>query len=249
MTPPLISIITVNFNGGDFLESTIQSVLRQSFRDFEYLVIDGGSTDHSTEIISRYTSQLTYSVSERDNGVYDAMNKGLRKATGQWVYFLNSKDLFIDENVLANAAAHLAQSEFSVLAGYVQTVSPDEGLFPKKHVDGSARELFYTHFCHQALFVRRTAYLENGMYDRRFPTFADFHVIFKIIFKEKGYRKIEQVFAFYDLGGLSANWKKVIKIFREREAIFADLGERASPLRYAFGYLKAVGFYLKKALL
>ncbi len=246
---PLISIITVNYNGGDSLERTMQSVFQQTYKNYEYIVVDGASKDNSFEIITRHSSQLAYFVSEPDKGVYDAMNKALTKCKGEWVYFLNSKDTFIDQHVLSNVASNLERSGFSVVAGYVQTVEPDIGLYPKKHVDGSPRLLFNTHFCHQALFVRREAYLKQGMYDPRFRVFADFHTIYRIIADEGGYEKVEQVFALYDLGGISANWRKSVKIFREREVIFAELGDKASFVKYLFGYLRALGYYIKKAIL
>jgi glycosyltransferase involved in cell wall biosynthesis len=244
----MISIVTVNYNGGSVLENTIQSVLQQNYKDFEYIIIDGGSTDNSRDIIAKYRSQINYFISEPDNGVYDAMNKALLKCTREWVYFLNSGDVFFNQDVLEKVAPVLRQSKFSVVAGYVQTVNPDGGLYPKGHPDGTARQLFSTHFCHQALFVKRAAYIEGGMYDPRFKVFADFYAIYTVIAKQHGYGKIEQVFAFYDLGGISANWRKAIGIFKEREAIFAELGEKASLAGYLLGYLRAVAYYLKKAV-
>lgn len=90
-----ISIVTVSYNQGNFIEETIQSVLDQNYDNLEYIIIDGGSTDNSVEIIKKYESQLAYWVSEKDKGAGDALNKGFAKATGDYIYYLNSDDLLL----------------------------------------------------------------------------------------------------------------------------------------------------------
>ena len=94
------SIITINYNNKDGLEMTINSVLGQSFQGFEYIIIDGGSTDGSIDIIKKYESRIDYWVSEPDNGVYNAMNKGIRKATGDYINFMNSGDAYHSSSAL-----------------------------------------------------------------------------------------------------------------------------------------------------
>lgn len=89
-----ISVITVCYNAVDTLEKTIQSVLEQTYHNIEYIIIDGGSTDGTVEIIHRYVDYLAYWVSEPDRGIYDAMNKGIERATGEWVNFMNAGDYF-----------------------------------------------------------------------------------------------------------------------------------------------------------
>jgi len=96
---PKISIITPNFNGEAYLEETIRSVLDQNYPNLEYIVIDGGSTDKSVALIESYSSKLSYWVSEPDNGQADAINKGLQKATGEWIGFLNSDDLYVQNSL------------------------------------------------------------------------------------------------------------------------------------------------------
>ncbi len=94
---PLISIITVVYNGEKFLEKTIQSVINQTYKNIEYIIIDGGSTDGTVDIIKKYEDQIDYWVSERDGGIYDAMNKGIDKANGVGLLFLNAGDYFVGE--------------------------------------------------------------------------------------------------------------------------------------------------------
>jgi glycosyltransferase involved in cell wall biosynthesis len=100
MKPPLISIITVVYNGVSILEPTILSVINQTYKNIEYIIIDGGSTDGTVDIIKNYEDRLAYWISETDKGIYDAMNKGIDKATGIWINFMNSGDCFCDIYVL-----------------------------------------------------------------------------------------------------------------------------------------------------
>ena len=91
---PLFSIITVVYNGEKYLEKTIESVIKQKFKNFEYIVIDGGSTDNSVKIIEKFEKKIDYWVSEKDRGIYDAFNKGMRVSKGKFIGFINSDDIY-----------------------------------------------------------------------------------------------------------------------------------------------------------
>ena len=97
---PKISIVTVTYNCKDTVEKTIQNVLKQTYPNIEYIVIDGNSTDGTKEIIERYADRLAYWVSEPDKGIYDAMNKGIKAATGDWILFRNSGDYFFEPSTV-----------------------------------------------------------------------------------------------------------------------------------------------------
>ena len=97
---PLVSIVTVVFNGEKYLEQTIQSVINQTYDNVEYIIIDGGSTDGTVDIIKNYEDRIDYWISEKDKGIYDAMNKGINLASGEWINFMNAGDIFYDEKVL-----------------------------------------------------------------------------------------------------------------------------------------------------
>lgn len=96
----LISVVTVCYNAADTIEKTMLSVLNQTYHDIEYIIIDGGSTDGTVEIIRKYADRIAYWVSEPDKGIYDAMNKGIKVATGEWINFMNAGDEFVDEGVI-----------------------------------------------------------------------------------------------------------------------------------------------------
>jgi glycosyltransferase involved in cell wall biosynthesis len=103
----LISIITVVYNSVATIEETIVSVLNQSYRNVEYIIIDGGSNDGTVEVVEKYANQLAYFVSEPDSGLYDAMNKGITASSGEWLLFLNSGDSLFNKHVLTEVFANM----------------------------------------------------------------------------------------------------------------------------------------------
>jgi glycosyltransferase involved in cell wall biosynthesis len=136
MQYPKISIVTPNYNGGQFLEETILSVIGQNYPNLEYIIIDGGSTDNSVEIIKKYEKHLAYWVSEKDKGQSDAINKGFTKATGKIVTWLNSDDFFLP-NTLHKVATYWQNKTFDFLIGNVKIVdsnSESKGIAKSKVV-------------------------------------------------------------------------------------------------------------------
>ena len=109
-----ISVITINFNNADGLLNTIKSVQEQTYSNIEYIVIDGGSTDDSLQYIRRFSQKIYYWISEPDRGIYHAMNKGVRRATGEYCLFLNSGDVLHDKDVLANIAKDESGVDFLI---------------------------------------------------------------------------------------------------------------------------------------
>jgi glycosyltransferase involved in cell wall biosynthesis len=121
---PTISIITVVYNDVRNRERTIQSVLSQTFTNIEYIIIDGESTDGTIDVIKKYESKIDYICSEKDNGIYDAMNKGIRHASGKWLNFMNSGDIFVNENVLSNIFSNKFKDEIKFLySNYFEIVN------------------------------------------------------------------------------------------------------------------------------
>jgi glycosyltransferase involved in cell wall biosynthesis len=195
-----ISIITVNYNNGKGLKRTIESVFSQSFLNYEYIVIDGGSVDGSREIIENYSSKIDYWISEKDKGVYDAMNKGIAKATGEYCYFLNSGDYLWSNDVLER----LFTVDFSEDILYGNMIP--EG---KNRIEHSLKQIsFYDFFVgsvyHQAAFIRRKLFDSIGMYDQQYKVVADWEFFLKAIFIHHcTTRYVDIEIACYEIGGLS----------------------------------------------
>lgn len=152
--PPLISVVTICYNAKNDLEKTILSVLSQTYQDIEYIIIDGGSTDGTVDIIHKYSERLFYWISEPDKGIYDAMNKGMDRATGSWINFMNGGDTFCDNEVIKNIFGYNDLSDYSVIYGdcYVSKLNQLQYLkassMKKVHVQMP--------FCHQSSFIRKT---------------------------------------------------------------------------------------------
>src|SRR5882762_5341075 len=195
---PLISIITVVLNAADTLERAIQSVLKQNFDDLEYVIIDGGSTDGSLDIIRRYESGIRYWCSEPDDGLYDAMNKGVRGSKGRWVLFLGADDLLVGN---LREIAPLLTDERTVYYGDVY--------MPRRHVlyDGpfSAYKIMFRNICQQAIFYPRAVF-EAHSFDTRYKLWAD-HVFNIACYGDKRFRftYIKKLICLYnDSSGASA---------------------------------------------
>ena len=152
---PSVSIITINLNMASGLSKTIQSVVEQDFADKEYIVIDGGSTDGSLELVHQNASAIQYSLSERDRGIYDAMNKGVRHARGDWILFLNSGDYFFKPDILTRVFQTPIALETDILVGHAVFRFSDGGRRMLRAAQ--LKRLPYYMICsHQAMLVRRT---------------------------------------------------------------------------------------------
>src|SRR5438105_14705 len=124
---PRISIITVVYNNVANIEVTILSILNQTYKNIEYIVIDGGSTDGTLDVIKKYKDKISFWVSEKDNGIYDAMNKGIKVATGEWINFINSGDSYFDNDVLEKImeAEYFNATSIDVIYGNTQIITPN----------------------------------------------------------------------------------------------------------------------------
>jgi glycosyltransferase involved in cell wall biosynthesis len=249
---PEISVITVVLNGATTLTATLQSVFGQDHSLYEYIVVDGGSTDATISILQAYSTSIDQWISEPDRGIYDAMNKGLSMARGNWVYFLNCGDTLISPDVLSQASQQLRRCRKHILAGSVlaHIDSNRTTVFPlRKPQTATARALFASRFCHQALFVRRTEYIRAGCFDLRYPHFADFDICWRIIAESGGFHSIDLMIANFDLGGVTSDFRRSAQLYREAERLFRNVGEARSGIGYVVGYCRAVAFRCKMALL
>lgn len=183
---PKFSIITVTYNAGAVLEDTIQSVITQTYRNVEYIIVDGGSKDHTLDIINRYREHIHTLVSEPDKGLYDAMNKGIRLATGDYLCFLNAGDELHEDDTLQLMVHSITGTELpDVLYGETAIVD-EEGHFLRMRRLSAPEDLNWKSFkdgmlvCHQAFFPRREL---AEPYDLRYRFSADFDWCIRIMKK------------------------------------------------------------------
>ncbi|MCK5789071.1 MAG: glycosyltransferase, partial [Chlamydiia bacterium] len=175
---PLISIITVVFNGVEYLEQTIQSVINQSYDNVEYIIIDGGSTDGTVDIIRKYEDQIDYWVSEKDKGIYDAMNKGLQLVVGEYVGIINADD-FYEPFAIEKSIECIKNNNADYSMGKVQYVNTKQVASPiYPLMEGKIyQEMFYPHI---SAFILRTIYKKIGFFDMNLKIASDHDMALQI---------------------------------------------------------------------
>jgi glycosyltransferase involved in cell wall biosynthesis len=196
---PRISVITPSFNQGRFLEQTILSVLDQDYPNLEYIVIDGGSSDDSPEIIQRYQSRLAFWISEADSGQSEAINKGFRRATGDIVTWLNSDDLYLP-GALQTAAKYFADPEVSLVHGKTIMFGaglPDE-IRGASETDLQIQYLAKIPFPQPSSFFRRQVLLEYGYLDESLHYMMDYDLLLRIALNHE-IKRVDDIFSRYRL--------------------------------------------------
>ncbi len=210
------SIITINYNNKAGLSNTIKSVINQSCKDYEYIIIDGNSTDGSVELIKKYARILSYWTSEKDKGIYHAMNKGIVQAHGDYCIFMNSGDCFHDNNVLNSLASY----QEDIICG---KMIKGDALIPSGHHKPtiSLVDLMRGSLPHQAMVIKREL-LQKHPYDERYRILSDWKFsIETIIFDNCTFRNIDLIIADYDTNGISSNSNGLLP--KERELILNEL--------------------------
>ncbi len=169
-----ISIITVCLNCEGLIERTIKSVLDQTYTEYQYVIIDGGSTDNTLNIIKEYENKIDIILSEEDKGIYDAMNKGLEYATGGLIYFLNAGDYLYNDDVLKNVIEGLnANPDSDIIYGdYIYYDNNSEQRCSGYRAD--VIDLLRGGCCHQTVFAKKSAFMQCGKFDTNYKIYADF---------------------------------------------------------------------------
>lgn len=229
---PLFSIITINRNNAEGLRKTMQSVLTQDFSDYEYIIIDGASTDGSVDIIREflavpeYAEKISYWVSEPDSGIYNAMNKGIRHATGEFVNMMNSGDAMLPE-VLGRVAKIAREHTGEVLYGAVNRVK--NGIYVE--TCGGGDEFIYAGTLqHQACFFPLKFHKEYGLYDESYLIASDYDFIAKLYVNNELFCHVNYIICDYDIDGFSVKGVDLLK--KEFEKIQIKYGFIPNPQFY-----------------
>lgn len=203
--PPFFTIITVVRNGMPYIAQTMQSVLMQTGADYEYIVIDGASTDGTVEIVRNHAGHLASWCSEPDRGIADAFNKGLAKAGGEYVLFLNADDALADEHVLKHVAEHLRQQQFpELLYGDYRILQRENGtpIYDGRVVYDAAKLRLGQVLPHPCLFTRRSYFEKYGNFDTTFRIAMDYEWLLRGIRQERVQHMPEVITLIRD-GGIS----------------------------------------------
>lgn len=231
-----ISIITVCFNAEAHIDETLRSVVMQDHRDIEHIVVDGGSTDGTMAKVQRYREVIAHVVSEQDKGVYDAMNKGLRLATGEVVAFVNAGDMIARRDVLTAMAKEFALDNADVIYGDALMVDPEDITKVKRFWKGGDydRENFRKGWMppHLGTYIRRSAYQRLGLFREDLKVSADYELMFRFLYKHRlRARYVPRVLVRFRLGGVSNRsiahvWRANLEVFKAWKLN----GEQVSPL-------------------
>lgn len=199
---PSITLITVTYNAEKILAETLQSAAGQTFKDFEHWVIDGGSKDSTMEVVKKFP-HVKY-ISEKDGGIYDAMNKGIERAQGTFVYFLNAGDCLYNSKVLADINSYIQQGDYDMIYGDVFFKNHPSGVdFVQGKKVGFNDYYFSIALCHQAAFIKRELFNKLGLYKLDFKILAD-QEWFVNYFKHCDHSLyIPQTVAYYETVGMS----------------------------------------------
>jgi len=217
---PRISIVTVTFNAEKVVEKTILSVVGQTWDNLEYLIIDGASKDGTLAIVDKYRDRIACVVSEPDKGLYDAMNKGIRMATGEWILFMNADDVFVDKDVVADVAAFIGtHPEAEVVYGNTEQIL-EHGVYTFR-----SETPYRDHkimFCHQSVFVRADV-LRTHPFELIYRYAADYEQLSHFYLEGRKFAHIDRTVARMELRG-GVTMKNEIASAEELYAIIASRG-------------------------
>lgn len=231
-TCPLVSIITVVYNGAEALEKTILSIINQTYTNIEFIIIDGGSTDNTIEIIKKYEQSISYWVSEKDKGIYDAMNKGIERATGSWINFMNVGDHFYDENVISDVFS-VDRSEYDFIYGDTEVKSSYKE--PSIEKPGDKRNFWRKIIRHQSIFSKADLN-KKYPFKTQYRVSADFDFIYQMFFYQFRTLYVNRVISSFDLIGFSHE-NRYIGFRENRKIAFAYKGNKMLSFKVYMHYI------------
>jgi len=184
-----VSIVTVCFNSEDTIETTIRSVLDQDYGNIEYIIVDGRSTDKTISIIEKYKSRIAKFISEKDEGIYFAINKGINQATGDVIGILHADDFYADEKIISQVVKEFSEKKSDSVYGDLEYVSRDnpQKIFRSWKAGPYDSKLFLKGWMppHPAFFVKRKCYDQFGLFNTAFSISADYELMLRLLYKHK----------------------------------------------------------------
>ena len=235
-TLPKITVVTPSYNQGAYLEETIRSVLDQRYPNLEYIVIDGGSTDQSLDIIRKYASHFQYWVSEKDSGQTEAINKGLRRATGELVTWLNSDDVFTPNALHHVAKAYLEQPADVIYGDYILMTSRGKPFLKRREIPFDYELLLYgVNFIGQpSSYIRRSVFLQHGFLDESMQFSMDYELWLRIGKAGAQFRHIKEFLSYYRYHETSKTVNQAVAFRKELDEVrakYSSVVETSETLR------------------
>ncbi len=250
-----ISIITASYNSVSTLANAMESVLHQTYTDWEYIIVDGGSTDGTVDLIKKYEPQFGGKLkwtSEPDHGIYDAMNKGISRATGDVVGILNSDDYFTSEDVLSVVASVLSDNRLDAVYGDIHFIHDGKPNKVVRYYSSRHFRPFWLRFgfmpAHPSFYVRRSVYEKAGLYNTAYKIGSDFEMMVRLFRKHHiSYKYLPKDFVTMRTGGMSTkNLSSRRTLLREDVLACRDNGIYTNKLMIAMKYLyKVMEFRIK----
>lgn len=236
---PLISIVTVSYNAVSTIEQTILSVINQTYSNIEYIIIDGGSTDGTVDVIKKYQDRVAFWVSEPDKGIYDAMNKGMGFASGNFLFYLGADDILFDSKVI-NRVSSKMETYDNVYYGDVY-INKIRKLYWGKF---SSSKLAMGNICHQAIFYPQQVY-QNTKYELKYKVYADY-VYNILIYPNVKFIYLDETISVFNYGGFSA--KNIDNEFEKdiNLIVIRNLGLFPFLCRWAFNVSFCIKNYIKR---
>lgn len=195
-----VSVITVVYNSENYIGSTIESVINQDYSNLEYIIIDGGSKDSTISIIEKYKDKINHFISEKDSGIFDAMNKGLALANGEWIIYINSGDVFATENILSDMfESNIETNNYDLIYGDVSLFNDEETYFFNSRTNFWKINL--NAICHQSVFIRKSI---HPKFNLSYKIAADHSIIYDIVKSGRIYYS-NTVISRILIGGVSSN--------------------------------------------
>ncbi len=247
-----ISIVTVCYNSAETIEDTLRSVVNQDFEDLEYIIVDGASNDATLQIVERYSSRISKVISERDAGIYDAINKGISHATGDVVGVLNSDDFYINSSLLSEIAQKFEKENCDCIYGDLQYVDRDNPNDIKRNwKSGEYKDgMFYEGWMppHPTFFIKRACYLKYGLFNLKLKSAADYELMLRMMHVHKiKSAYIPKIFVKMRVGGKSnVTLMNRIKANREDRLAWEINGVRPKFYTLFMKPLSKIGQFLRK---
>ena len=240
-----VTVVTAVLNDAGHIEQTILSVISQTDIEIEYIIVDGGSKDGTLELIGKYKDKISLLISEPDRGVYDAMNKGIKYSTGDFVYFLNSGDVLLNPSILSKIKLEEIKERNAIIYGNVVVAYGNiEALEKPRPFFNSKMKFKGIGICHQSMFFPGEL-IRNEKYDLSYNIAADYDLAYRLWRKGTEFLYRDITIAKYDWGkGISSNPYKLLDVYRENARV---CHQQLNPLYWAKMVLEYIRLQKKLA--